>query len=147
MATFESSRIQTAARAVGVAQAAMEEALRYARARRQFGTPIVSFPRVADKIAMMAVEIAIARQLTSFAAQCKDAGTRCGLEAGMAKLLSARVAWTVADNALQIHGGNGYSVEFAVSRLLCDARVFSIFEGTAEIQAQVIAQRLLDDAR
>ena len=144
MATFEASRIQTAARAVGVAQAAMEEALRYARARQHFGAPIVSFPRVADKLAMMAVEIAIARQLTYFAAQCKDAGTRCDLEAGMAKLLAARVAWAVADNALQIHGGNGYSVEFPVSRLLCDARVFSIFEGTAEIQAQVVAQRLLD---
>jgi (2S)-methylsuccinyl-CoA dehydrogenase len=144
MATFESSRIQTAARAVGVAQAAMEEALRYARARVQFGTAIVNFPRVADKLAMMAVEIMAARQLTYWAAQRRDDGMRCDLEAGMAKLLAARVAWAAADNALQIHGGNGYSVEFPVSRLLCDARVFSIFEGSSEIQAQVIAQRLLE---
>ena len=144
MATFESSRIQTAARAIGVAQAAMEQALRYAQDRVQFGEPIVNFPRVADKIAMMAAEIMMARQLTYFAARQKDSGKRCDLEAGMAKLISARVAWAAADNAVQIHGGNGYAVEFPVSRLLCDARIFSIFEGTAEIQAQVIAKRLLD---
>jgi (2S)-methylsuccinyl-CoA dehydrogenase len=144
MATFESSRIQTAARAVGVAQAAMEEALRYAKARRQFGAPILDFPRVADKIAMMAVEILIARQLTYFAARQKDSGARCDREAGMAKLLAARVAWAAADNAVQIHGGNGFALEFPVSRLLCDARILSIFEGAAEIQAQVIARRLLD---
>jgi (2S)-methylsuccinyl-CoA dehydrogenase len=143
MATFESSRIQTAARAIGLAQAAMEQALKYAGERAQFGKPIVEFARVADKLAMMAVEIMIARQLTYFAARQKDSGRRCDLEAGMAKLLSARVAWAAADNAVQIHGGNGYAVEFPVSRLLCDARIFSIFEGSAEIQAQVIARRLL----
>jgi (2S)-methylsuccinyl-CoA dehydrogenase len=144
MATFESSRIQTAARAVGVAQAAMEQALGYAKERRQFGAPIIGFPRVADKIAMMAVEVMIARQLTYFAARQKDSGKRCDLEAGMAKLLAARVAWAAADNAVQVFGGNGFSVEYPVSRLLCDARVLSIFEGAAEIQAQVIAKRLLD---
>ncbi|MEA2903926.1 MAG: (2S)-methylsuccinyl-CoA dehydrogenase [Alphaproteobacteria bacterium] len=144
MATFESSRIQTAARAIGVAQAAMEQALAYAGQRVQFGEPIVNFPRVADKIAMMAAEIMMVRQLTYFAARQKDSGKRCDLEAGMAKLLAARVAWSAADNAVQIHGGNGYSVEFPVSRLLCDARVLSIFEGAAEIQAQVIAKRLLE---
>ncbi len=144
MATFESSRIQTAARAVGVAQSAMDEALRYALQRRQFGHPIVEFPRIADKLAMMAAEIMIARELTYFAARQKDSGRRCDSEAGMAKLLSARVAWAAADSAVQIHGGNGYSVEFPVSRLLCDARILSIFEGSAEIQAQVIARRLLD---
>ena len=144
MQTLESSRIQTAARAIGVAQAAMEYALAYATQRRQFGQPIVNFPRISDKIAMMAVEIMIARQLTYFAARQKDAGRRCDLEAGMAKLLAARVAWAAADNAVQIHGGNGFAVEFPVSRLLCDARVLSIFEGAAEIQAQVIAKRLLD---
>jgi (2S)-methylsuccinyl-CoA dehydrogenase len=144
MQTLESSRIQTAARAIGVAQAAMEYALAYAAQRRQFGQPIVNFPRISDKIAMMAVEIMIARQLTYFAARQKDAGRRCDLEAGMAKLLAARVAWAAADNAVQIHGGNGFAVEFPVSRLLCDARVLSIFEGAAEIQAQVIARRLLD---
>ena len=146
MATFESARIQTAARAIGVAQAALEHALRYGRERRQFGEPIVNFPRVADKIAMMAVEVVIARQLTYFAARQKDSGKRCDLEAGMAKLLAARTAWSAADAAVQIHGGNGFAVEFPVSRLLCDARVLSIFEGASEIQAQVIARRLLDDA-
>jgi (2S)-methylsuccinyl-CoA dehydrogenase len=143
MQTFESARIQTAARAIGVAQAAMEEALAYARQRQQFGRPIVEFPRVGDKIAMMAVEIMIARQLTYFAARQKDSGKRCDLEAGMAKLLAARVAWANADNAVQIHGGNGFALEFPASRLLCDARILSIFEGAAEIQAQVIARRLL----
>jgi (2S)-methylsuccinyl-CoA dehydrogenase len=144
MATFESSRIQTAARAVGIAQASMEAALTYALTRQQFGQEIINFPRVADKLALMAAEIMTARQLTYFAARQKDQGLRCDLEAGMAKLLAARVAWSVADNAVQIHGGNGYAVEYPVSRLLCDARVFSIFEGTAEIQAQVIARRMLE---
>ena len=144
MATFESARIQTAARAIGVAQAAMEEALGYAQQRQQFGGPIIKFPRVADKIAMMAVEIMIARQITYHAARQKDSGRRCDLEAGMAKLLAARVAWAAADNAVQIHGGNGFAIEFPISRILCDARILSIFEGAAEIQAQVIARRLLD---
>jgi (2S)-methylsuccinyl-CoA dehydrogenase len=143
MQTFESARIQTAARAIGVAQAAMEQALTYGEQRQQFGEPIINFPRVADKIAMMAVEIMIARQLTYFAARQKDSGKRCDLEAGMAKLLAARVAWANADNAVQIHGGNGFALEFPISRILCDARILSIFEGAAEIQAQVIARRLL----
>jgi (2S)-methylsuccinyl-CoA dehydrogenase len=146
MQTFESARIQTAARAIGVAQAALEQALAYAQERQQFGEPIINFPRVSDKIAMMAVEIMIARQLTYFAARQKDSGRRCDLEAGMAKLLAARVAWAAADNAVQIHGGNGFALEFPASRLLCDARILSIFEGAAEIQAQVIARRLLDGA-
>jgi (2S)-methylsuccinyl-CoA dehydrogenase len=144
MATFEAARIQTAARAIGVAQAAMEQALTYATARVQFGEPIANFPRVSDKLAMMAVEIMIARQLTYYAARQKDSGRRCDLEAGMAKLLAARVAWAAADNAVQVHGGNGFAVEFPVSRILCDARILNIFEGAAEIQAQVIARRLLD---
>jgi (2S)-methylsuccinyl-CoA dehydrogenase len=144
MATFEAARIQTAARAIGVAQAAMEQGLSYATSRVQFGAPIATFPRVADKLAMMAVEIMIARQLTYYAARQKDSGRRCDLEAGMAKLLAARVAWSAADNAVQIHGGNGFAIEFPVSRILCDARILNIFEGAAEIQAQVIARRLLD---
>ncbi|WP_341988178.1 acyl-CoA dehydrogenase family protein [Azorhizobium sp. AG788] len=144
MNTFESARIQTAARAVGVAQAAMETGLRYAEERVQFGKPLMAFPRVADKIVMMAVEIAIARQITYFAARAKDEGRRTDLEAGMSKLLGARVAWAAADNALQIHGGNGFALEYPVSRLLCDARILNIFEGAAEIQAQVIARRLLE---
>jgi len=146
MNTFEAARIQTAARAVGVAQCAMDLALKYALERNQFGKPIYAFPRVANKIVMMAVETMIARQLTYFAAREKDQGRRCDLEAGMAKLLAARIAWTNADNALQIHGGNGFALEYPVSRVLCDARILSIFEGAAEIQAQVIARRLLEGA-
>ncbi len=146
MTTFESARIQTAARAIGVAQSAMDLGLRYALERQQFGKAIYGFPRVANKIAMMAIEIMIARQLTYFAAREKDAGRRCDLEAGMAKLLAARVAWAAADNAVQIHGGNGFALEYPVSRVLCDARILNIFEGAAEIQAQVIARRLLEDA-
>jgi (2S)-methylsuccinyl-CoA dehydrogenase len=146
MRTFESARIQTAARAVGVAQSAMDAALHYARERRQFGRPLLAFPRVADKVAMMAVEIMIARQITYHAARQKDSGRRCDLEAGIAKLLAARVAWSAADNAVQIHGGNGFALEYPVSRLLCDARILNIFEGAGEIQAQVIARRLLDGA-
>jgi len=144
MQTFESARIQTAARAIGVAQAAMELALTYGQSRVQFDQSIIAFPRVGDKIALMAVEIMIARQLTYYAAREKDSGRRCDLEAGMAKLLAARIAWTAADNAVQIHGGNGFALEFPVSRILCDARILNIFEGAAEIQAQVIARRLLD---
>ncbi len=144
MQTFESARIQTAARAVGVAQSALDRGMEYAEQRSQFARPIVEFPRVADKLAMMAVEINIARQMTYYAAREKDSGRRCDLEAGMAKLLAARVAWSCADNAVQIHGGNGFALEFPVSRILCDARILSIFEGAAEIQAQVIARRILD---
>ncbi|NUB29637.1 acyl-CoA dehydrogenase family protein [Azospirillum brasilense] len=143
MATFESARVQTAARAVGVAQNAMELGLRYAQERVQFGRPLAAFPRVAGKIAWMAVETMIARQLTYFAAREKDSDRRCDIEAGMAKLLAARVAWSNADNAVQIHGGNGYAVEYPISRVLCDARILNIFEGAAEIQAQVVARGLL----
>ena len=144
MQTFEAARIQTAARAVGVAQNALDLGLQYAKDRAQFGKSIIAFPRIADKLALMAAEVMAARQLTLFAAREKDAGRRCDLEAGMAKLLGARVAWAAADNALQIHGGNGFALEYQISRVLCDARILNIFEGAAEIQAQVIARRLLE---
>jgi (2S)-methylsuccinyl-CoA dehydrogenase len=144
MQTFESARIQTAARAIGVAQSALDVSMRYAEDRKQFGKPLIAFPRVSGKLAMMAVEIMVARQLTYFSAWQKDHDKRCDLEAGMAKLLGARVAWACADNGLQIHGGNGFALEYAISRILCDARILNIFEGAAEIQAQVIARRLLD---
>ncbi|MEM9434222.1 MAG: acyl-CoA dehydrogenase family protein [Pseudomonadota bacterium] len=144
MQTFESARIQTAARAVGVAQSALDVSMQYAIDRKQFGKSLIEFPRVAGKLAMMAVEIMVARQLTYFSAAEKDNERRCDLEAGMAKLLGARVAWAAADNGLQIHGGNGFAMEYAISRILCDARILNIFEGAAEIQAQVIARRLLD---
>ncbi len=143
MQTFESARIQTAARAIGVAQSALDVAIQYANDRKQFGQALINFPRVSGKLAMMAVEIMIARQLTYFSAREKDADRRCDLEAGMAKLLGARVAWAAADNGLQIHGGNGFALEYKISRILCDARILNIFEGAAEIQAQVIARRLL----
>ncbi|WP_264212136.1 acyl-CoA dehydrogenase family protein [Leisingera thetidis] len=143
METFESARIQTAARAIGVAQSALDIAMQYAQERKQFGKSLINFPRVSGKLAMMAVEIMIARQLTYFSAWEKDHGHRCDLEAGMAKLLGARVAWAAADNGLQIHGGNGFAMEYKISRVLCDARILNIFEGAAEIQAQVIARRLL----
>ncbi|GHF04474.1 (2S)-methylsuccinyl-CoA dehydrogenase [Aliiroseovarius zhejiangensis] len=143
MKTFEAARIQTAARAIGVAQNALEIGMQYAEDRKQFGKSLINFPRVANKLAMMAVEIMVARQLTYFSAWEKDHDQRCDLEAGMAKLLGARVAWACADNALQIHGGNGFALEYQISRVLCDARILNIFEGAAEIQAQVIARRLL----
>ena len=144
MATFESARIQTAARAVGVAQSAIDLGLGYANERQQFGGPIYEFPRVHGKLAWMAVETMMARQLVFFSAREKDQDRRCDLEAGMAKLLAARVAWSSADNALQIHGGNGFALEYPISRVLCDARILNIFEGAGEIQAQVIARRLLE---
>ena len=147
METFESARIQTAARAVGVAQNALDLALKYSSERIQFGKPLFHFPRVYGKLANIAVEIVISRQLTYLSAREKDANRRCDLEAGMAKMLSARVAWSAADSSLQIHGGNGFALEYEISRVLCDARVLNIFEGSAEIQAQIIARRLLDRAR
>jgi (2S)-methylsuccinyl-CoA dehydrogenase len=144
MQTFESARIQTAARAIGVAQSALDLALDYSISRKQFGKSLIDFPRVSSKLAMMAVEIMISRQLTYYSAREKDADRRCDLEAGMAKLLGARVAWAAADNGLQIHGGNGFALEYPISRILCDARILNIFEGAAEIQAQVIVRRLLE---
>jgi len=143
MQTFEAARIQTAARAVGVAGRAFDLAWRYANDRKQFGAPIIEFPRVADKLALMVAETALVRELTHFAAEEKDKGHRCDVEAGMAKLLAARLAWSNADNGLQIHGGNGYALEYEISRVLCDARILNIFEGAAEIQAQVIGRGLV----
>ena len=144
MRTFEGARIQTAARAVGVARRALELGLDYARGRKQFGKAIIHFPRVADKLAMGLVDFVTARELSYAAARTKDRGKRCDIEAGMAKLLAARAAWSNADASLQIHGGNGYALEYEISRLLCDARILNIFEGAAEIQAQVIARGLIE---
>jgi (2S)-methylsuccinyl-CoA dehydrogenase len=143
MRTFEGARIQTAARAVGVAKRALELGLDYALGRKQFGQSIVNFPRVADKIAMSLADFVASRELTYSAARAKDLGKRCDIEAGMAKLLAARTAWSNADASLQIHGGNGYALEYEISRILCDARILNIFEGAAEIQAQVIAKGLV----
>ena len=147
MSGMETARIQTAARSIGVAQNALELGLSYALERRQFGRRIYDFPRISAKLAHMAMEIMVARQLTWGAAREKDAGRRCDLEAGMAKLLAARVAWSSADNAMQIHGGNGYAEESPISRVLLDARILNVFEGTGEIQAQIISRRLLGGSR
>lgn len=146
MATFESARIQTAARAVGVAQNALELGLQYALDRAQFGQPIFNFPRVSNKLVMMAAELVGIRQLTYYSARQKDDDKRCDLEAGMAKLLAARAAWAAADNALQIHGGNGFALEYPISRVLQDARILNIFEGAGEVQAMVIARRVISAA-
>ncbi len=143
MQTFESARIQTAARAIGVAQNALDLSVSYASERKQFGKKLIEFPRVFNKICLVICEIVLCRQLTYFAARRKDKGRRCDLEAGMAKLLAARVAWSAADNGVQIHGGNGFALEYPISRLLCDSRILNIFEGAAEIQAQVITRRML----
>ncbi len=143
MRTFEGARIQTAARATGVAWRAFDLGLAYGRERKQFGKSLTHFPRVADKLVMMVAETVAARELSYVAAREKDKGRRCDVEAGMAKLLAARVAWSNADTALQIHGGNGYSLEYEISRVLCDARILNIFEGAAEIQAHVIGRGML----
>ena len=145
MATFEGARIQTAARAIGVAQNALELGLKYALERQQFGGPLFQFPRVTDKLVMMAAELVGVRQLTYHSANMNDTGKRSDLEAGMAKLVGARVAWSAADNALQIHGGNGFALEYPISRVLQDARILNIFEGAGEVQAMVIARRTLDE--
>ena len=147
MRTFEGARIQTAARAVGVGWNAFDVALRYATERRQFGKPLADFPRVSDKLALMVAELVMARELTYVAAREKDEGRRCDIEAGMAKLLAARVAWSNADLNVQIHGGNGYALEYEASRILCDARILNIFEGAAEIQAHVIGRGLATGGR
>lgn len=145
MATYEYARIQTAARAVGVAQAALEAALQYSKDREQFGKPISEFQVIRHKLAHAATDIEAARQLTWYACTRKDTGERCDLEAGMAKAFAAEMAERVTSECLQIFGGYGYSREFPAQRYWRDARVFRIFEGTSEIQYEVIARRLLAD--
>jgi (2S)-methylsuccinyl-CoA dehydrogenase len=148
MATYEYARIQTAARAVGVAQAALEAALKYAKERIQFGKPIGEHQVIRHKLAHMATELEAARQLCYFAAAAKDeaikTGARADLEAGYAKAFAAEMAERVTSEAMQVFGGYGYSREYPVQRFWRDARVFRIFEGTSEIQYEVIAKRLLE---
>lgn len=144
MATYEYARIQTAARAVGVAQAAFDAALQYSKDRTQFGQPISEFQVIRHKLAHAATEIEAARQLTYHACRMKDTGKRCDLEAGMAKAFAADMAERVTSEMLQVFGGYGYSREFPAQRFWRDARVFKIFEGTSEIQYEVIAKRLLE---
>jgi alkylation response protein AidB-like acyl-CoA dehydrogenase len=143
MATYEYARIQTAARAVGTAQASYEAALKYAQERVQFGHPIADFQVIRHKLAHAAVDIEAARQLTYYACEKKDSGVRSDLEAGMAKVFAAEMAERVTSEMMQIFGGYGYSREYPAQRFWRDARVFRIFEGTSEIQYEVIAKRLL----
>jgi (2S)-methylsuccinyl-CoA dehydrogenase len=144
MATYEYARIQTAARAVGVAQASLEAAIAYAKERIQFDKPISEFQVIRHKLAHAASEIEAARQLCYFAARRKDQGGRADLEAGMAKAFAAEMAERVTSEMLQVFGGYGYSREYPAQRFWRDARVFRIFEGTSEIQYEVIARRLLE---
>ncbi len=144
MQTFESARIQTAARATGVALNALDLSITYATQRIQFGKKLIAFPRILNKILYTACDILLLDQLIYRIARQKDKGQRCDLGAGMVKLVAAKAAWAAADNALQIHGGNGFSLEYEISRVLCDARILNIFEGAAEIQAEVIARRYFE---
>ena len=145
MQTFESARIQTAARAIGVAQSALEMGMQYAMDRRQFGKALINFPRVAAKIGWMAVETMLVRQLTYFAAREKDEDRRCDIEAGMAKLLASEYCSEVVPESFRIHGGYGYSKEYEIERLYREAAFLLIGEGTAEIQKMIIGRALLKD--
>jgi (2S)-methylsuccinyl-CoA dehydrogenase len=146
MATYEYARIQTAARAVGVAAAALEAALKYAKERTQFGKPIGEHQVIRHKLAHCATELEAARQLTYYACAVKDSGKRADLEAGMAKVFAAEMAERVTSECLQVFGGYGYSREYPAQRFWRDARVFRIFEGTSEIQYEVIGKRLFEGA-
>jgi alkylation response protein AidB-like acyl-CoA dehydrogenase len=143
MKGLEIGRIQVASRAVGVAQAAFDDALRYARERESFGQPIWKHQQVGAYLADMATKLTASRQLVRFAAERYDAGERCDMEAGMAKLFASEAAMEIALNAVRIHGGYGYSTEFDVERYFRDAPLMIVGEGTNEIQRNVIAQQLV----
>ncbi len=144
MSTYESARVQTAARAVGVGQAAFEAAVKYSKERIQFGQPICNFQAIRMKLSEMASKLESARQLVYYACSMKDTGKRCDLEAGMAKVIASEMVEYVTREAMQIFGGYGYSKEYPVERFWRDGRVISIFEGTTEIQHEVIARRLIE---
>jgi alkylation response protein AidB-like acyl-CoA dehydrogenase len=143
MKGLEIGRIQVASRAVGVAQAAFDDALRYAQERESFGQPIWKHQQVGAYLADMATKLTASRQLVRFAAERYDAGERCDMEAGMAKLFASEAAMEIALNAVRIHGGYGYSTEFDVERYFRDAPLMIVGEGTNEIQRNVIAQQLV----
>ena len=143
MKGLETGRIQVAARALGVAAAALEDALAYAQQRESFGKPIWKHQSVGNHLADMATKLTAARQLTLYAADSYDSGARCDMEAGMAKLFASEVAMEVALNAMRIHGGYGYSTEFDVERYFRDAPLMIVWEGTNEIQRNVIAAQLV----
>ena len=143
MKGLETGRIQVASRALGVASAALEDALRYAQERESFGQPIWKHQAVGHYLADMATKLTAARQLTFYAADRYDAGERADMEAGMAKLFASEVAMEIALNAVRIHGGYGYSTEFDVERYFRDAPLMIVGEGTNEIQRNVIAGQLV----
>ena len=143
MKGLETGRIQVAARALGVATAALEDALRYAQERESFGRPIWKHQSVGNYLADMATKLTAARQLTRYAAERFDSGERCDMEAGMAKLFASEVAMEIALNAVRIHGGYGYSTEFDVERYFRDAPLMIVGEGTNEIQRNVIVNQLI----
>jgi alkylation response protein AidB-like acyl-CoA dehydrogenase len=145
MTALDGGRIGIAAQSTGVAQAALDAAVSYAKEREQFGQPISKFQGLRWQLADMATELEAAKQLTFFAATKKDNGERYTLEASMAKLFASEMVNRVTAAALQIHGGYGYTKEYPVERFYRDARVFTIYEGTSEIQRVVIANQLLQD--
>jgi alkylation response protein AidB-like acyl-CoA dehydrogenase len=143
MKGLETGRIQVASRALGVARAALEDALQYAQDRHSFGTPIWKHQAIGHQLADMATKLTAARQLTLFAAARFDAGARCDMEAGMAKLFASETAMEIALSALRIHGGYGYSTEYDIERYFRDAPLMIVGEGTNEIQKNVIAAQLI----
>jgi alkylation response protein AidB-like acyl-CoA dehydrogenase len=143
MKGLETGRIQVASRALGVATAALDDALAYAQDRESFGQPIWKHQSVGNYLAEMATKLTAARQLTLYAARCYDSGARCDMEAGMAKLFASETAMEIALNAVRIHGGYGYSTEYDVERYFRDAPLMIVGEGTNEIQRNVIAAQLV----
>ena len=143
MKGLETGRIQVASRALGVGRAALEDALRYAQDRQSFGKPIWKHQAIGHQLADMATKLTAARQLTLFAASRFDAGLRCDMEAGMAKLFASEAAMEIALSALRIHGGYGYSTEYDIERYFRDAPLMIVGEGTNEIQKNVIAAQLV----
>jgi alkylation response protein AidB-like acyl-CoA dehydrogenase len=141
---LEAGRIQVASRAIGVAQAAFDDALAYAQERETFGQPIWKHQSIGNHLADMATKLTAARQLTHYAADRVDADLRSDLEAGMAKLFASESAMEIALTALRIHGGYGYSTEFDIERYFRDAPLMIVGEGTNEIQRNVIARQLVD---
>ncbi|MBD3334951.1 MAG: acyl-CoA dehydrogenase [Candidatus Eisenbacteria bacterium] len=145
MITLNGGRIGIAAQAVGIAQAALDGAITYAKERQQFGRPIGSFQAIQWMLADMATELEAARLLTLRAAHIRDRGEDYATAAAQAKLFASRVAMRVSDRAIQIHGGYGYTADYSAERLLRDAKITELYEGTSEIQRLVIARSLLSD--
>lgn len=145
MSFFETARVHTAARAIGLARGALEDSYEYAQTREQFGQPIGEFQAIRHKLADMSTKIAAARQLTHHVASTVDEDIRCDREACMAKLFASEMAEEVTSEGIQIHGGNGYTTDYPLERYWRDARLTKIFEGTSEIQKRVIADRMFEN--